>query len=57
MPAQGNESARRAARRDEVFGVVFADRVGGEREPESGDDVDDEDRYLRERPPHHEGPA
>jgi hypothetical protein len=54
MWADRNESARRAARLDAVFGHVLPDVTEDERARQQVEDRADEDLYLRERPPHHE---
>jgi hypothetical protein len=54
MTADRNESSRRAARIDEVFPHVLSGLTGEDRERSARQDVDDEERYLRERPPHHD---
>jgi hypothetical protein len=54
MTADRNESWRRAARIDEVFPDVPSDLTGEDRERSSPQDLDDEGRYLRDRPPHHD---
>jgi hypothetical protein len=58
MPANRNASARRAARVEEVFGPALPEATEDERARQRVQDGDDdEERYLRERPPHHEHPA
>jgi hypothetical protein len=45
----------RRRRLDAVFGDVLPDTTSDEREPERPEGDQDDDWYLRNRPPHHGG--